>query len=182
MLGLCLCRLEIDLINVADVRLFTFWWTGVSRADYNPNDWFGVDPSMRDAHAIFNQAFVGTFPRLLYTNPFTNYTDAGIGIGSQITGTGETTWNDAQIRAAIIAGANAVGLTGDESNLRVSAKTINELQQGQNLQLPETTVDYWRTQDAYDSVFGDNGGAKKGASYALWIALGLGAVLIMTRR
>jgi hypothetical protein len=129
------------------VRLFTFWWTSVRPKWSNT--------TLQGLHQIFNGAFVQTFPRLLYTNPFTNFSNSGIGIGSQITGTGETLWSDAQVRAAIIAAFESIGIEGNAANLQISSRSMAELQGGQNLTLPGSTVNPLATTDGANDFLSD---------------------------
>lgn len=157
-----------------ETSLFTFWWDNVERADYNPNDWFG-ESTLKPLHDNFNVAFTRTFPKLLYTNPFTAYTNANLWTGSRITGTAETNWNEQQTRAALLAGLRAVGFVGDESNFHLSMKTIQQIQNGEQLTLPETTVNPLATTDGADK-------AVKKISPWFYGALVLGALVIIRRR
>lgn len=137
------------------VRLFTFWWDGIG---YGGENWFG---SLREAHDIFNGAFVQSFPRQLYTNPFTSYNASGIGIGSRLTGTGETLYSDAQLRAWITTAADRAGIGGNVGNLRISSQTIGDLQAGQNLQIPGSSVNPLATTDGANSFLAGLGADMK---------------------
>jgi len=155
------------------IALFTFNWDGIRRADYNSSDWFD-SPDFHDNHTNFNNAFVRTFPRLLYTTPFTNYSNARIGVESRITGTGETNWNESQVRAAIIAGVNAVGLIGDTSRLQLSYLTLEQIQQGQNLEvIGNTNVNPLVTED---------GAGEATKDFTIYFALGAVAVIALLMR
>lgn len=158
---------------MGEVRLFNFWWDGIG---YGGPDWFG---DLRSSHEVFNQAFVQTFPKLLYTNPFTSY-NGGLGIIalSRLDGTAETTWNDDMIRAGILAMADSVGISGDPSKLHISSASIGEIQNGASLQIPDTNVNPLATTDGVNA-------ALKAATETSWYIYALGAValaLILSRR
>jgi hypothetical protein len=148
--------------QAADIRLFTFWWDGIG---YGGPDWFG---NLRDAHACFNGAFAQSFRKLLYTTPFTSYNAGGIGIGSRLTGTGETTFNDAMLRAWILTAADSCGIGGDPGRLTISSRTISQIQSGDRLELPESSVNPLVTSD----------GAKKATDWVFIAAIAAFVLLI----
>ena len=151
--------------QTADIRLFTFWWDGIG---YGGPDWFG---NLRDAHACFNGAFAQSFQKLLYTTPFTSYNASGVGIGSRLTGTGETTFSDAMLRAWILTAADRCGIGGDPGRLTISSRSIAEIQQGQTISTPGTTVNPLVTTD----------GAKKATDWT-WVALAVGLAILILKR
>ena len=159
------------------VNLFTFWWDGVQ--NQNNSNWFGT--SLSQAHAAFNYAFTKTFPKLLYTEPFTAYTDEAIfRVGSRITGTGETTWNEDQVRNAIIQGLTSVGITGDVNKLQISLKSIEQIQQGQQLTLPDNSnITTAFTEDGKNEIL-DN--FTTGIKTPMLIALVAIGALVLLRR
>lgn len=127
------------------VRLFEFTWTGIGVAR--------SDTSWRQAHEAFNQLFTRDFPKLLYSQPFTSYTPLGIGIGSQLMGFGETTLDDAQIRGVLIYLAESCLIYGNPSNLRVSSRSLAEIQSGQTLDVSPSTVNPMVTTDGVSKYF-----------------------------
>lgn len=138
------------------LSLFTFYWNGVKNANYNPNDWFG-DPSLREPHLIFNEDFARAFPRNLYTNPSTGYTDSGIGIDSQLRGTAETVGDYDSVRNWILQEAAYAGISGNPSMLHITINTIDEIQQGASVisgNAPNTISPYI-TSDGLDQVLQD---------------------------
>lgn len=165
------------------VSLFTFYWNGVTNANYNPNDWFS-DSSLRVPHAAFNDAFVRAFPKELYTTPFTNYTDASnFGVGSQLTGTGETIGDVAGVKAWIIEEAGYAGIAGNPQNLNVSLRSIEQLQQGQQLDNTPGTVNPLATTDGANQAIQDlinnlPDAPTLGISTGVIIAIGVGLFLI----
>lgn len=155
-------------------RVFNFWWDGVG---YGGSDWFA---DLGTAHATFNQAFVQSFPQLMYTTPFTSYTPGGIGIGSRLSGLGETNYSDAQIRAWVLNAASVLDIVGDPSNLHVSSEEIGGVTSGigGSMQIPGTTVNPLVTTDGANALL-DLGGASS------WYIYAAGAVilaLVLTRR
>lgn len=174
------------------INLFTFYWDDVANRDYNPNNWFG-NSSLHDVHALFNGAFVQAFQRQLYTTPFTTYTDAGVsnfGVGSQLRGTGETSYGIEAVRAWILSAANQVGIVGNPNDLHVDLRSIEQIQQGQQLQdAPSGEIIHTGAlQEQLDAL-------KKsiedgltpdllstlGISTGVLIALGIGALYLFTR-
>lgn len=172
------------------LSLFTFWWTGVRNANANPNDWF-ADTSLRVPHSVFNNDFANAFPRNLYTEPFTSYSDSGIGIGSQITGTAETVGDETGIRNWIIQEAAHAGISGNPANLRISIKSIDQIQQGQQLQLPESTVHPLATTDGVNQALQDTIDSLRhslpdasilGMSTGVLIAVGIGVAVLFVMK
>ena len=121
------------------IRLVSFSWNGVASLWSNK--------SLQQAHAEFNALFTTAFPQLVYNRPFTSYTPLGLGIGSQLTGMAETVMSDSQFRSVVYDLATGVGIRGEVSSLNVSGRTIAELQSGQTLTQPGSTVNPLVTTD-----------------------------------
>ena len=132
-----------DDASDAAVRLVTFSWPNVRSRFSNM--------SLGQAHANFNRQIVNLFPRLLYTNPFTSYTAAAIGItGSRLTGTFETRLTDPVVRSIVSITAATNGIDGDSSDINISSHTVGELQSGQVLTVPGSTVNPLLTTDGFN--------------------------------
>lgn len=158
-----------DAASDAAVRLATFSWPNVRSRFSNQ--------SLGDVHAAFNRRFTDLFPRLLYTNPFTSYTNASFGItGSRLTGTCETRLTDSVLRSIISITAATVGLDGNSSDINISSRTIGEIQGGQVLTVPGSTVNPLVTSDGVSDL-----GSQLFEAYKWQIVLGglvLGFLLI----
>lgn len=127
------------------VRLATFSWPNVRSRFSNR--------SLRDAHTDFNRRFVDLFPKLLHTNPFTSYTAAAIGIsGSRLTGTCETRLTDSVLRSIISITASTVGIDGDASDINISSRSIAEIEGGQVITVPGSTVNPLVTSDGVNAL------------------------------
>lgn len=154
-----------------NVNLFTFWWNNVSNANANPNDWF-ADNSLREPHLIFNEAFVASFPKLQFTAPFTNYTDRSIAANSRLTGTAETAYGIEAVKAWILEAAKIAGIKGNTWDLNISLKTINQIQQGDFLTLPDNSN--------INDIFTQDGSDKAKQQIGLYLGMAA-AVLIFLR-
>lgn len=118
----------------SNISMFSFQITSI-----------GSDP-LRDRHAKFNQLFVATFPKLLYTNPSTSYNDAGFasiekfGGVSQISAVGESSMSAEVTKSTI---KNLLIQSGINANVigtvTFDQKTIQQLENGANLQPPKIT-------------------------------------------
>lgn len=133
------------------VRLFSFYWNDIKTA----YDIYGGG-DLQPSYTQFDYAFVSQFPKILYSNPTTGYSNAGLGITSQLRGTAETTWTDDMIRAGIVAGANAAGFVGNASNLVIDSKSLDQIQSGSLLSQTPSTVNPLVTTDGVNKLLGSN--------------------------
>lgn len=102
----------------------------------------GIGSQLSARHAQFDQAFVKTFPKLLYTNPSTSYTEpvgiASIGGESQIHAVGDTRATP-EITKTVILNLLRNANIPISSNIIFSQLTSQELQQGAKLTPPVNT-------------------------------------------
>ncbi len=102
----------------------------------------GVGSQLSARHAQFNQAFVKAFPKLLYTNPSTSFTEpigiASIGGESQIHAVGDTRATP-EITKTVILNLLRNANIPISSNIIFSQRTIQELQSGATLTPPVNT-------------------------------------------
>jgi hypothetical protein len=167
---------DTGLGSDGSVRLFEFWWDGVSRSDSG---------GLRTGHQQFNSDFVGTFWQREYTAPFTNYNDNGIGVGSRLFGLGETVESDAWLRQWIKAAAHDAGIHGDESRLQVFSHTIDEISAGASLPDAGTTVNPLATTDGVRDLIGTDPWKAFAAGLGItttMLAVGGIAFLVLTLR
>lgn len=156
--------------DAAAIRLLTFSWPNVRTRVSNQ--------SLGQAHAVFNRRFTELFPRLLYTTPFTSYTNAALGItGSRLTGTCETVLSDNTMRSFIASAAAASGIDGNSNEMVISSHSIAALESGAVLNVPGSTVNPLATTDGVNAL-----GSDLFEQYKWPLVIGTGIVVLLLIR
>lgn len=155
------------------VNLFSFQWRNVMRGGYDVSN-------LKPSHDAFNASFVRAFPRILYTNPFTTYTNGGLGIGSSVSALGETRLNRQQALAQISALLANAGFQGNPNDVQFSFDAV-----GRNTTIlaPQGTVNPLVTTDGANAAmdkFWDSLGLTLGvsATTAIVLAVIVGVIAI----
>ena len=163
------------------ISLFNFQWMSAYSTPYGNLD--------REAHASFNRALIQTFPKRLYTNPFSSYVDKGLTTRSRLYALAETTLSPSETKARIIELANQAGIQGSENNIIFGQKTINEIRQGQSLPDPgnapslnSLTKKAMGFDEWFRETFDISPTAFFPISYAVAIGGGVLLLLLITRR
>jgi hypothetical protein len=155
---------------------------------------------LKDRHAAFNQLFVSSFPRLLYTNPSTSYTEAGLagisyfGGQSQIAAVGETRLSPDQTKTKIKDLLRQAGVDAYQvGTINFDQKSIEQLQTGAKLIAPKNTADKKSVDSSGSSFeslipslpkgsFLDNLGTSLGVTTPIAIVAGAFLFVLITRR